>query len=77
VRSDGSLAAPAPPIPPKKEERLLPASSVHHTQEGWVSENSINRKLGRIGSERHLRAGVSYCLLILMCLVRLDPLRVV
>jgi hypothetical protein len=33
-----------PLLPPIKEERLLPTSGVHYTQEGWVSENIIWRK---------------------------------
>jgi hypothetical protein len=36
-----------PLLPPIKEERLLPTSSVHYTQEeGWVSENRPSRHLG-------------------------------
>jgi hypothetical protein len=38
------LTQQQPLLPPIKEERLLPTSSVHYTQEGWVSENVIWRK---------------------------------
>src|SRR5215204_1175451 len=40
------LTQAQPLLPPIKEERLLPTNSVHYTQEGWVSENGICRKLG-------------------------------
>ncbi len=32
MRSDESHSAPAPPIPPIKEERLLPVTCVRYTQ---------------------------------------------
>jgi len=40
------LTQEQPLQPPIKEERLLPTSSLHYTQEGWVSENIICRKPG-------------------------------
>src|SRR5215217_4799448 len=35
------LTQEQPLLPPIKEERLLPTSSVQYTQEGWVSENTF------------------------------------
>jgi hypothetical protein len=40
------LTQEQPLLPPIKEERLLPTSSVRYTQEGWVSEKNSSRRLG-------------------------------